>query len=80
MMTWRTVFENGARKFLRCAIGARKLEVRIIPGSWSIKTPPRKRITPAKLYEDLGLSSALFPGEIIINEGFTVESPKWSYS
>ena len=30
-MTWRTVFENGARKFLRCAIGARKLEVRIIP-------------------------------------------------
>ena len=31
MITWRTVFKNGARKFLRCAIGARKIQARIIP-------------------------------------------------
>ena len=33
MITWRTVFKNGARKFLRCAIGARKIQARIIPVS-----------------------------------------------
>ena len=31
MTKWRTVFKNGARKFLRCAIGARKIQTRIIP-------------------------------------------------
>ena len=31
MMTWRTVFKNGARKFSRCAIGARKIPARFIP-------------------------------------------------
>ena len=28
---WRTVFKNGARKFLRCAIGACNIQARIIP-------------------------------------------------
>ena len=32
MITWRTVYKNGTRKFLRCAIGARRIQVRIIPG------------------------------------------------
>ena len=31
MITWRTVFKNGARKFLRCAIGACNIQARIIP-------------------------------------------------
>ena len=31
MTTWRTVYKNGARKFLRCAIGAGKIQARIIP-------------------------------------------------
>ena len=32
MITWRTVYKIGARKFLQCAIGAAKIQVRIIPG------------------------------------------------
>ena len=31
MITWRTVYKNGAHKFLRCAIGASKILARIIP-------------------------------------------------
>ena len=31
MITWRTGFKNSPRKFLRCAIGARKIQAKIIP-------------------------------------------------
>ena len=31
MITWRTVFKNGAPKFLPCAIGAAKIQARIVP-------------------------------------------------